>query len=128
MVDFHLQLSHNYKHGLKRFSTAFGKLELNLLLYLPQLKNCNQKKEKETKRDMGVTFTVLSLTTSSLVGTSREPQTRSTSSRASTCQCGCIASKTVVHVIKLDVVCFPAKKKLLHSSTMSLYVIDVFIV
>ncbi|KAF5805276.1 hypothetical protein HanXRQr2_Chr05g0207341 [Helianthus annuus] len=63
--------------------------------------------------------TVLSLETSSLVGMSRGPHTFSTSSRAITCHCGCIASNTVVHVSKLDVVCSPAKKKLLHSSAMS---------
>ncbi|MFS7936165.1 hypothetical protein Hanom_Chr05g00412221 [Helianthus anomalus] len=50
---------------------------------------------------------------------SRGPHTFSTSSRAITCHCGCIASNTVVHVSKLDVVCSPAKKKLLHSSAMS---------
>ena len=50
---------------------------------------------------------------------SRAPHTLRTSSRARTCHCGCIASRTVVHVSKFEVVCFPAKKKLLHSSTMS---------
>lgn len=68
-------------------------------------------------------ITVLSLTTSSLVGVSRAPHTRKTSSRARTCHCGCIARRTVVQVSRLEVVCFPAKKKLLHSSTMSCTVI-----
>jgi len=64
-------------------------------------------------------LTVLSLRRSSLVGMSRAPHTIATSSRACTCHCGCIASRIVLHVSRLEVVCFPAKKNVLHSSTMS---------
>ncbi|MFS7991561.1 hypothetical protein Hanom_Chr12g01072111 [Helianthus anomalus] len=70
-------------------------------------------------------ITVLSLERQSLVGMSRDPNTLSTSSRAITCHSGCIANNTVVHVIKLDVVCSPARKKLLHSSAMSGVVITI---
>lgn len=65
----------------------------------------------------------MSFVTSSLEGMSRAPHTLSTSSRACTCHCGCIAMRIIVHVSKLDVVCLPAKKNPLHSSTMSLTVI-----
>ena len=54
---------------------------------------------------------------------SRAPHSLSTSSRAFTCHCGCMAMRIIVHVSKLDVVCLPAKKNPLHSSTMSLTVI-----
>lgn len=64
-------------------------------------------------------LTVLSFATWSLVGRSRAPHILRTSSRACTCHCGCIARRMVVHVSRFDVVCLPAKKKLLHSSTMS---------
>lgn len=65
-------------------------------------------------------LTVLSLARWSLVGiTSRAPQTLRSSSRARTCHCGCIARRIVVHVSMLEVVCLPAKKNVLHSSTMS---------
>lgn len=56
---------------------------------------------------------------SSFVGMSRDPPTLTSSSRARTCHSGCIASRMVVHVSRLEVVCLPAKKKVLHSSTMS---------
>ncbi|WVZ19538.1 hypothetical protein V8G54_006860 [Vigna mungo] len=49
----------------------------------------------------------------------RAPHTIATSSRASTCHFGCIASRIVLHVSRFEVVCFPAKKNVLHSSTMS---------
>lgn len=64
-------------------------------------------------------LTVLSLARSSLVGMWRAPHTLTSSSRARICHCGCIASRIVVHVSKFEVVCLPAKKKVLHSSTMS---------
>lgn len=63
--------------------------------------------------------TVLSFTKSSLLGMSRDPHTLRTSSRACTCHRGCIARRTAVQVSKLEVVCLPAKKKLLHSSIIS---------
>ena len=69
--------------------------------------------------DYAQCLTVLSFTRSSLVGMSRAPHTIATSSRAFTCHCGCIASRIVLHVSRFEVVCFPAKKKVLHSSTMS---------
>uniref|UniRef100_A0A7C8YZB3 Uncharacterized protein n=1 Tax=Opuntia streptacantha TaxID=393608 RepID=A0A7C8YZB3_OPUST len=63
---------------------------------------------------------VLRWETCCLEGVSRAPQTLKTSSRANCCHCGCIARSIVVQTKRLEVVCFPAKKKLLHSSTMSL--------
>ncbi|RWW30241.1 hypothetical protein GW17_00005189 [Ensete ventricosum] len=69
--------------------------------------------------------TVLSLARWSREGTSQGPHTRRTSARARSCHSGCMARSTVVHVSRLEVVCFPAKKNVLHSSTMSLTVILV---
>lgn len=62
---------------------------------------------------------VLRLGRWSLEGRSREPQRERTSSRAWACHCGCMARRMVVHVRRFEVVYFPAKKKLLHSSTIS---------
>lgn len=75
-----------------------------------------------SKKEKRNNVTTLSFARSSLVGVSRAPQTLKISSRASSCQFRCMARSTAVHVSMLDVVCVPAKKIVLHSSTTSLSV------
>lgn len=111
--------SKRWQLGLCKERNTNTRAKRQNMIFCPNPIHIEHKRVKGVGEGLFALLTVFSFTTWSLVGRSRAPHILRTSSRAWSCHCGCIARRMVVHVSRLDVVCLPAKKKLLHSSTMS---------